>query len=422
VTPQESGSPSAPGTSSASGPAANELVPGGGVGARLRALDPNVRGMGWVSFVADLSSEIVYPLFPIFITTILGAPVAVLGLIEGVAEGTATVLRYPFGVLSDRLGRRRPFVFAGYGLSGLGKLLIAVAGVWGVALAGRVIDRTGKGIRTAPRDALLGASVAPGQHGLAFGLHRTMDTMGAAVGPLIALAGLELGLPFRWVLGLAAVPGLLSVVVIWAAVRERPQAPEPAAFRLRLPASPAFRWLLAGSLVFGVGNSTDMFILLKAKDVGLGASGVILVYVLYNLVYAAASLPLGGLSDRIGQFPLVIAGYVVFAAVYLGFAVTGSIAGVAALFAFYGLYIAATEGTSKALISRATPLRERASAIGLQATLSGVATLLASSVGGVLWSAAGPWATFAFGAVCALAAAVLMMLGRGAVRRSLAAA
>jgi len=387
--------------------------------ARLRALDPNVRAMGWVSLVADLSSEIVYPLFPIFVTTVLGAPVAVLGLIEGIAEGAATILRYPFGQWSDRLGRRRSFVFAGYGLSAAGKLVIALAGVWGVALVGRVIDRTGKGIRTAPRDALIGAGTPPEQQGLAFGLHRTMDTMGAAIGPLIALVALRLGLPFRWVLGLAVIPALLSVVVIAVAVHERRQPPARAAFRLRLPASAAYRWLLAGSLIFGLGNSSDMFILLKARNVGLGTSGVILVYVLYNLVYAGASLPLGHLSDRVGQFPLVIAGYLVFAAVYTGFAMAGSVLGVALLFAFYGLYIAATEGTSKALISRATPLSERASAIGLQATLGGVATLLASTLGGVLWSAAGPSATFAFGAACSLAAATLMTLGHGAVRRSL---
>ena len=387
--------------------------------ARLRALDPNVRNMGWVSFVADLSSEIVYPLFPLFVTGVLGAPVAVLGFIEGVAEATATVLRYPFGQLSDRLGRRRPFILVGYGLSGVGKLVIALAGVWGVALAGRVVDRMGKGIRTAPRDALIGAGTHPEQQGLAFGLHRTMDTMGAALGPLIALVALEAGLPLRWVLGLAVIPALLSVVVILVAVRERRQPPSPAAFRLRLPASPAYRWLLAGSLVFAAGNSSDMFLLLKASDVGMGTSAVILVYVLYNLVYAAASLPFGGLSDRVGQLPLVLAGYLVFAAVYAGFAVAGSWAAVAALFAAYGLYIAATEGTSKALMSRATPLAERAGAIGLQATLTGLASLVASSLGGVLWTAAGPWATFAFGAVCALAAAAVLAAGRRRVRASL---
>ncbi len=388
--------------------------------ARLRALDPNVRNMGWVSFVADLSSEIVYPLFPIFVTGVLGAPVAVLGLIEGIAEATATVLRYPFGQLSDRLGRRRPFVLAGYGLSGVGKLVIALAGVWGVALAGRVLDRMGKGIRTAPRDALIGAGTKQEQQGLAFGLHRTMDTMGAALGPLIALVALQAGLSLRWVLGLAVIPALLSVVVVLVAVKERRLPPSPAAFRLRLPASPAYRWLLAGSLLFAAGNSSDMFLLLKASDVGMGTSAVILVYVLYNLVYAATSLPFGGLSDRIGQLPLVLGGYVVFAIVYAGFALAGSWPAVAVLFAAYGLYIAATEGTSKALISRATPLAERAAAIGLQATLTGLASLVASTLGGVLWSAVGPWATFAFGAVCALAAAAVLAAGRRPVRESLA--
>ena len=391
-----------------------------GFRARLAALDPNVRAMGWVSFVADLSSEIVYPLFPLFVTGVLGAPVAVLGFIEGVAEATATVLRYPFGRWSDRIGRRRPFIIVGYGLSGLGKLLIAVAGVWGVALAGRVVDRTGKGIRTAPRDALIGAGTKPGQQGLAFGLHRAMDTMGAALGPLVALACLELGVPVRWVLGLAVVPALLSVVVILRFVRERRQPASDAGLRLRLPASPAYRWLLAGSLLFAAGNSSDMFLLLKAQDVGMGVSGVILVYVLYNVVYAAASLPLGGLSDRVGQLPLVLGGYLVFAAVYLGFAAAGSQPAVAALFALYGLYIAATEGTSKALISRATPLAERAGAIGLQATLTGLAGLVASSLGGVLWSAVGPWATFTLGAACALAAAAVLAAGRRPVRASLA--
>jgi len=391
-----------------------------GLRARVDALDPNVRAMGLVSFVADLSSEIVYPLFPLFVTGVLGAPVAVLGFIEGVAEAAATLLRYPFGQWSDRLGRRRPFGVAGYGLSALGKLLIAVAGAWGFALAGRVVDRTGKGIRTAPRDALIGAGTRPQQQGLAFGLHRAMDTMGAALGPLVALACLELGVPLRWVLGLAVVPALLSVVVVFVAVRERRQPPSTTALRLRMPASPAYRWLLAGSLLFAAGNSSDMFLLLKAGDVGMGTSAVVLAYVLYNLVYAAASLPLGGLSDRVGQLPVVLGGYLVFAAVYTGFAFAASWPAVTLLFAVYGVYIAATEGTSKALISRATSLTERAAAIGLQATLTGLASLVASSLGGVLWSALGPWATFALGAACALGAAAVLAAGRRAVRAGLA--
>ena len=388
--------------------------------AGLRALDPNVRRLGLVSLLADLSSEIAYPLFPIFVTTVLGAPVAVLGLIEGIAEATASITKYPFGQAADYTGRRKPFVLGGYTLGALGKLGIALAAGWPLALAGRFTDRLGKGMRTAPRDDLIAANTAPGQQGLAFGLHRSMDTIGAVLGPLVALALVQAGVSLRWIFAIAVIPGLLSVVAIVFLVRERREEPQRRAFRLSLPGSPAFRWLLAGSLLFAVGNSSDAFILLKAKDIGLSTSAVILLYVLYNVVYSAGSLPLGGLSDRIGQYPLVIAGYVVFAAVYVGLAAAGSGWALAGLFAAYGLYIAATEGTSKALIGRAIPTGERASALGLYYTATGLATFAASTIGGLLWTAWGPWATFAYGAAVALVAAALMLLGRGRVRAELA--
>jgi MFS family permease len=382
-----------------------------GLRGRLRELGPNVRSLGWVSFFADLSSEIIYPLFPIFVTVVLGAPVAVLGFIEGVAEATASIAKYPFGQASDATGRRRAFAVGGYGLAALGKLLLAVAFVWPVALAGRFVDRLGKGMRTAPRDALIAAGVRDEQQGLAFGLHRAMDTLGAVLGPLTALLLIKLGLSLRTVFALAVVPGVGSVAVIFWLVRERAREPVHGAFRLRLPAAPRFRWLLVAAVVFGIGNSSDMFILLKAKSVGAGVTGVILLYVLYNVTYSGGSLPLGGLSDRVGQFPVVLVGYLVFAAVYLGFAAAGSVAALVVLFAAYGLYIAATEGTSKALISRATPDEGRASALGLYYTATGVASFIASLVGGVLWGAVGPWATFVLGASGALAAAVLLFLG-----------
>jgi MFS family permease len=388
--------------------------------AQLRTLDPNVRRLGLVSMLADLGSEIAYPLFPIFVTSVLGAPVALLGLIEGIAEATASITKYPFGQAADYTGRRRPFVLGGYSLGALGKLVIALAAGWPLALAGRFTDRLGKGMRTAARDDLIAANTRPGQQGLAFGLHRTMDTMGAVLGPLVALVLVQADVPLRWIFAVAVIPGVLSVVAIVFLVREHREAPQRGAFRLSLPASPAFRWLLAGSLLFAVGNSSDTFILLKAQDVGMSTSAVILFYVLYNVVYAAGSLPLGGLSDRVGQYPLVIAGYLVFAAVYAGFAAAGSGWALAALFAAYGLYIAATEGTSKALIGRAIPTGERASALGLYYTATGLATFAASTVGGLLWSALGPWATFAYGAAAALVAAGLMFAGRGRVRGALA--
>jgi MFS family permease len=417
---------------------------------RLAALPRNVVALGVVSFVADFSSEMIYPVFPGFVTSVLGASAAVLGLIEGSAEATASLTRYPFGRLSDETGRRRPFVLGGYGLAALGKLVLALAFVWPVALGGRVLDRVGKGMRTAPRDALLSSDVRDQDRGLAFGLHRTMDTAGAVVGPLTTLLLLELGVSLRWVFALAVVPGALSVVVIWKSVRERAPRPAEAApetgaaiagaprdtagdtggrqtdsataarvrRRLRLPASRRFRRLLVASLIFAIGNSSNAFLLLKASAVGYGYAGVILVYVLYNLTYAAGSLPLGGLSDRIGQLPVVAGGFVVFAVVYAGFAAARSMALVAVLFAAYGLYIAATEGTTKALISRTAPDAERASAMGFFDTAIGLASFAASAVGGLLWTIVGPWATFTFGAVAAaLAAVLLMFFARGIEQR-----
>lgn len=385
---------------------------------RLSGLDRNVRDLGLVSLLADVSSEIAYPLFPLFVTSVLGAPVAALGVIEGIAEATASITKYPFGQAADYTGRRRPFVLGGYTLGALGKLVIALATGWPVALAGRFVDRFGKGMRTAARDDLIAVTARPEQQGLAFGLHRAMDTLGAVLGPLIALTLVQLDVPLRWIFAVAVIPGLLSVVAVLLLVKERRDAPRRTAFKLSLPASPAFRWLLAGSLLFAAGNSSDMFILLKAQEVGLGTSAVILLYVLYNVTYSAASLPLGGLSDRVGQYPLVLTGYAWFAAVYIGFAVAGSGPAMAVLFAAYGLYIAATEGTSKALIGRAIPTGERASALGLYYTATGLAGFSASTIGGLLWSAAGPWATFAFGAATALAAAAVMLLGGGRVRAS----
>jgi MFS family permease len=178
--------------------------------ARVRGLDPNVRTLGLVSLLADLSSEIAYPLFPIFVTTVLGVPVALLGVIEGIAEATASITKYPFGQAADFTGRRKPFVLGGYTLGGLGKLVIALAPGWGMALAGRFTDRLGKGMRTAPRDDLIAANTQPGQQGLAFGLHRTMDTLGAVLGPLVALVLVQADVPLRWIFAIAVVPGLTA--------------------------------------------------------------------------------------------------------------------------------------------------------------------------------------------------------------------
>lgn len=378
-----------------------------------------MRNLGIVSFFADLGSEIVYPLFPLFVTTALGAPVAVLGLIEGIAEATASITKYPFGQASDYTGRRRPFVLGGYALAAIGKVALAVALTWQLALAGRFMDRLGKGMRTAARDDLIATVTPAGRQGLAFGLHRAMDTMGAVLGPLAALLLVQAEVPLRWIFAIAAIPAVASVLVVLALVKEHRGPPRRDAFRPRLPASSAVRWLLVGSLIFTVGNSSDMFILLKAQDAGVGVTGVVLLYVLYNVTFSLAALPLGGLSDKVGQFPVVLGGYLIFACVYAGFAVAGSGWMLATLFAIYGLYVAATDGTSKALIARAAPSGERASTLGLYSTAVGLASFVASTVGGVLWTALGPWATFAYGTGAALLAAGLMFTAADRVRRCL---
>ena len=205
-------------------------------GHSLRELDPNVRSLGLVSFFADLGSEIVYPLFPIFVTTVLGAPVAVLGLIEGIAEATASITKFPFGQASDYTGRRRGFLVGGYGLAAVGKLVLALSFVWPAALAGRFVDRFGKGMRTAARDDLIALRTTPEQQGLAFGLHRSMDTMGAVLGPLVALALVQADVPLRWIFAIAVVPGFLSVVVILWLVKDQRVQPRRNGFHPSLPA------------------------------------------------------------------------------------------------------------------------------------------------------------------------------------------
>lgn len=396
----------------------------------LAGLTPNVIRLGLVSFFADVASEMLYPLIPVFLTAVLGAPVAVVGVIEGFAEATASILKSVSGVLSDRSRRRIPWVFGGYGLSALSKPLMALAQGWPLVLVARVADRVGKGLRTSPRDALLADSVPADCRGRAFGWHRAMDTMGAVIGPLIALAlvtllGGDSGANLRSILVLAFIPGAIGALLVLT-VKEaapRPAAAAPPAappagaagpadptarFRLSdLP--PAYRKYLLAWGVFALTNSSDVFLILKARSMGFGVAGVTGLYCLYNLVYAAGSPLFGHRSDTVGRRRVLMAGLAVFAAVYVGFAAATEGWMLWVLFAVYGLYIAATEGVGKAAAVDLVPAHLRGTAVGVLGTVSGVATLVASSVAGVLWSVAGPWATFVFGAVGAVVAMILLM-------------
>ncbi len=382
----------------------------------------NVFVLGLVSFATDISSEMLYPVLPIFLTTTLGAPVSLVGAIEGIAEGTAGTSKVAAGAWSDRVAHRRPLVMAGYSVSALGKLLLALSFVWPQALAARFCDRLGKGTRTAPRDALIADSSTVGSRGRVFGFHRTLDTLGAVVGPLLGLALIALlGQDrLRVVFLVALLPAVISVALVGLA-RERARAVTPRSgerFRFRLGGAPPAYWLFLGvSFLFAFGNSSDAFLLLRARDLGMGLTAVILAYVVYNVAYALLSFPAGIVADRIGPRPVLAGGFLIFGLVYLGFAGTNGTGAVWPLFAAYGVTMALTEGVARAVVSDLAPSDRRGSFLGLYHTTIGLTAVVASVLAGVLWDQVGPAAPFALGSVTGLAAALLLMASAGLLRR-----
>jgi MFS family permease len=375
---------------------------------------PNVWALGVVSFLTDFSTEMIYPLLPLFLTQTLGASKLFVGVLEGIAESTASLLKLFSGWMADRIGRRKPLVFAGYTLSSLSKPLVALAAAPGHVLAVRLADRVGKGVRTAPRDALLADSVAPEQRGRAFGLQRTMDHAGALLGPLAAWPLLTaMGGDFRPVFALATVPGLLCIAVILLFVREIPPAAPslgapPPALTLR-PFDAPFRRYVVVLFLFTLGNSSDAFLLLRAHQVGLRAEHVPLAWVLLHVVKMTASLPAGMLSDRLGRRPLILAGWTVYAAVYLGLALAAHTWQIWALFLVYGLYFGLTEGVEKAFVADLVPAELRGTAYGVFNFAIGVGAFPASALMGALWEWAGPGVAFGFGAALALVAVLLFL-------------
>jgi MFS family permease len=374
------------------------------------SLPRNVRALSWVSFANDSASELAYPIIPLFLTVTLGAPVAAVGLIEGLAEGVAVGLRGLSGWLSDRLGERRlPWVAGGYSGSAVGRVLLAAAPAWGWVLGARVIDRLGKGARTAPRDALIRDSTPPGLIGAAFGYHRALDTAGAVVGPLVAVGLLAAGISFRNVLWIAVVPGLLTLLLL-RAVREAPRAADALPGTAAAPLPRGFWLVLTVWAVFSLGNSSDVFLLLRAHNLGLDATLVVLAYASYNVVYAGLSWPLGAFSDRHRRQRVIGFGLLVFGLVYLGFAVAPGTWAVWPLFMVYGAYIAATDGVARAWVADQVPGHAAGTAYGLFSAASGGGILLASVAAGLLWSHVSPRAPFFLGAASAGLALLLMLL------------
>ena len=379
--------------------------------AAIRNLPRTVWLLGLISLVNDTASDMIYPLVPLYLTSVLMAGPKALGLIEGIAEAVSSLLKLFAGVLADRSRHVKIWVLGGYTIAGFARPLLGLTTSWLGVLACRFADRVGKGLRSAPRDAMLSLSVDPSQRGLAFGLHRAMDNLGAVIGPLVAAAMLALGVPMRHVFLWAIVPAL---VVVGLALWIKEPAREPAIKHINFSWTlrdfpPQFRRYIVVLALFTLGNSSNMFLLLRARDLGLPQTQVPILWALVSLVAAVFSTPLSALSDRLGRTRLIVIGWCVYAAFYLILGLQHDNTWLLwPMFAGYGLFLAATEGAEKALVADLVPHSIMGTAYGWYNLVVGLFLLPASLLFGWLWQAFAPQVAFAFGAGCAVIAAVLL--------------
>jgi len=364
------------------------------------------------SLFADVSTEMLYPVLPVFLTQVLHASGSIVGLVDGLAQATQNIVQGFSGAISDRLQRRKPVALAGYLLAAFAKPLMGLATVWQALFAARLIDRTGAGMRSAPRDALVASSVAEADRGRAFGLEGLGDNAGAFLGPLVALLLLYgVRVELRSVFYLAVIPGLLAVLMV-VLVRERPvEVAAKARIDVNWRRLPVRYWkYLLATAVFAAGTSSNAFLILRTRDTGVSLEATILIYAAFNLVAALVSYPAGALSDRFGRRDLLLAAFTVFFVTYLGFALTLSVALIGALFVLYGLYQGIFRAVGKALAADLVPQELRASGVGWYSTTVGLLQLLASVVAGLLWDRIGHPAVFYFGAIFAVAGAVALVI------------
>lgn len=375
----------------------------------------NVFLLGLVSFFNDLASEMIYPIVPVFLTTILHVSIPIVGFIEGLVQSTAAITKYLFGTYSDYLKRRKVFVVGGYSLGAISKILIALAYVWPLVLFARFIDRLGKGMRTAPRDSLLLENATAENKGFIFGFHRAFDSLGAVFGPLLALLILYLMKEnLRLTFFVAFIPALIAVLLLIFFVKEKRksdtfQKREFVKINWSL-LKPKLKLFLIISFLFAIGNSSDVFLLLYAKSLGLSTTLVVLAYVLYNISQTVFATPAGSLADKIGAKKVFSAGLVFFSIVYFSFGIIKNPAWIWFLFPIYGLYIASTDGVSKAYISEFIKKEESGTFFGAYYTLTAVGTFIASVLGGLLWYSINPQATFFFGSIMSILAFLVFII------------
>ena len=373
-----------------------------------------VRLLGWASLFTDAATEMIYPLLPVYLSRVLGASATSLGIIEGVAEGVNSLLKMASGWVSDRRRERRPIVILGYALSSLSRPLIALSSSWPQVLAIRALDRTGKGIRGAPRDAMLAAHAEASSRGRIFGFHRAMDHTGAVVGPIIATIFLAF-FPgqYRWLFALTAIPGALAVATLFRVEEqpiERSERHERSERSERIPRE--LYALLGIILLFSLGSSADAFLLLRLADAMGSATFLPLLWAAHHVVKASLSTWGGGLSDRLGRRYVIVIGWVIYSLVYLGFALVTNAVAFVTLFLIYGVHFALSEGAEKALVADLTPAHQQGTSFGLYYGVLGVGMLIASIAFGVVYDRVSPAAAFIMGAALSAAAAVLLIVVR----------
>ena len=354
----------------------------------------------------------VYPIVPIFLTSLLGVPIAIVGIIEGIAESTASILKVFSGWLSDRFQKRKLFAVSGYSLSTFSKVILGLSYIWPFVLVARFIDRFGKGIRTPARDSLITESCPPDKRGKSFGFHRTLDTLGAVFGPLAAIMFLAIfNDNLRLIFYIAFIPGLIGIILLLIFVREKKK--KALSFndvRLRWrDINPSFKIFLFVSIIFSIGNSSDAFLILRAQDLGLSIKITIFAYVIFNLTYALFSTPAGIIVDRIGAKKILTLGFLLFSLVYLFLGLIDKSLFIWFLFPIYGVYMALTEGVGKAYISLLVPQEKSGTAFGIYQTSIGICSFFSSIIAGVMWNYINVRVPFFFGSITALITVILFI-------------
>lgn len=380
---------------------------------KILGLKKNVFFAGLVSFFMDFSSEMIYPLVPIFLSSVLGVNKSVIGLIEGIAESTASLLKVFSGWFSDKIKKRKPLIIVGYGISTISRPIVALSTLWSHVLAFRFVDRFGKGIRGAPRDAIIAESTEYKDLGRSFGFHRGMDTLGAVAGPAAAFILLLFFTGnYRLVFWLSMIPGIIAVLLIIFFIKEK--KPEQTDSQIPKFSLKYFDWrfkaFILVATIFAIGNSSDVFLILRAANIGVKETYIPILYLTFNFVYALTSLPAGILSDRIGRKRVMLAGFILFGFIYWGFAAASEQRHIWGLFILYGVFMGLTEGVQKAYLATIMPEKFIATGYGIYNTFVGIAILPASLIGGWLWDKYGPQKTFYYGAITAFTAALIFLI------------